>query len=82
MTCPSPPRSLASVRNQHAPRLALIALVAFLVVALLAGAIALVVGAVGGGRNDSPLSTNSIRQGAERLENKEPKAVPVSNAFA
>lgn len=66
----------------RAPRLALIAFVAFLVVALLAGAIALVVGAVGGGRNDSPLSTNSIRQGAERLENKEPRAVPVSNAFA
>ncbi len=66
----------------RAPRLALLAFVAFLVVALLAGAIALVVGVVGGGRNDSPLSTNSIRQGAERLEDKTPRQVPVANAVA
>ena len=66
----------------RAPRMALIALAAFAVVALLAVAIATVVSVVGGGRNDSPLSTNSIRQGAERLADKTPRQVPVANALA
>ena len=66
----------------RAPRLALIAFVTFLIVALLAAAIAGVVSVVGGDRNDSPLSTNSIRQGAGRLGDKTPRPVPVANVVA
>lgn len=53
---------------------------AFITVVLLATLIALVISVVGGNRTDSPLSTDSLRQGAEAISESEPAVVPLQGA--
>ncbi len=55
---------------------------AFVTVVLLAALIAGLVSILGGNRNDSPLSTNSLRQGAESIVDGDPAPVTLSNARA
>lgn len=67
------------VRQARVHNVAVIAGIAIGSALLIAALVASLLSVVGGGREDSPLSTDSIRSGAEGIINREPTIVPIRN---
>ncbi|WP_414649430.1 lipid II flippase MurJ [Corynebacterium sp.] len=67
------------VRQARLQHVAIIGGIAIGSALLIATLVASLLSVVGGGRQDSPLSTDSIRSGAEGIINREPTIVPIRN---
>ena len=67
------------VRQARLQHVAVIGGIAIGSALLIAALVASLLSVVGGGREDSPLSTDSIRSGAEGIINREPTIVPIRN---
>ncbi|TYT22189.1 murein biosynthesis protein MurJ [Corynebacterium urealyticum] len=67
------------VRQARLQHVAIIGGIAIGSALLIAALVASLLSVVGGGREDSPLSTDSIRSGAEGIINREPTIVPIRN---
>ena len=67
------------VRQARLQHVAVIGGIAIGSALLIAALVASLLSVVGGGREDSPLSTHSIRSGAEGIINREPTIVPIRN---